>query len=558
MAISKKKLILFPLAGVFFAIACFVAGFFTVHLELRPYKLFRAGEKMMTERHTSGDSVLPSVFINLELSKKSTHSVPTTRQGSGGGVTSAGDELIVMNHEGSLFNVFENSIEPLKITASDNNFKGYQAAAESDQYKDLYHRFNYFRYNDVLGFRSEDSNHIAISYTEWLTDQECYGTTIAVLDYPLSTGSISDISADSDDWRVVFRSKPCLPLKKESAAIEGHMAGGRIDHLDGSKIVLGSGDYAWDGLFAPEILAQSLDNDYGKVIEIDTATGESRIISYGHRNMQGIAVVEDNQIWVVEHGPRGGDELNRVQQDGNFGWPEETLGTRYNKLPWPDIENYGRHDIHIPPTYAWVPSVATSSLTQIQNFHPSWDNDLLVGSFKAGNAYRLRIQNDQIVFAEPLRLINGRIRDIHQHTDGRIVVWSDNETLTFVSVGGTLISETFIEDYLEVANYDEQTSVAIQKTMEACLECHALDPFDHTSAPGLGSVYNGEIASTSYSNYSSALKGKGGNWTESALTEYLSAPEAFAPGTIMPNPQISDPKIIEGIIGLLRQSNTSY
>lgn len=535
-----------------------MAGFFTVHLDTKPYRLFKAVEKSYTQRNASGDSVLPTIFINLKLSRDARHAIPTSRRGSGGGVTSVGDELVVINHEGDIYKVVDEGVEKLEIVSADNHFAEYQAAAESEKYKELYHRFNFFRYNDILGFQSQTENHLVISYTEWLPEEECYGTALAVLDYPLETASLSDISATSEDWEIIFRTNPCLPLKTESAAIEGHMAGGRIDHAGGSRIVLGSGDYAWDGLYAPDILAQDTSNDYGKVIEIDIVTGESSIISYGHRNMQGVVVEDDGQIWVVEHGPRGGDELNRVQEGGNFGWPHETLGTRYNKLPWPNIDAYGRHDKYLQPAYAWVPSVATSSLTQIKNFHQSWDNDLLAGSFKGGMAYRLRIQNGQLVFAEPLRLIDGRIRDIHQHTDGRIVIWSDNETLTFVSALDTMISDTFVEDFLEVENYDEQTATAIKKAMDSCMECHALDPFDHTAAPGLGAVYNSDIASTSYANYSQALKDVGGKWTDEALTEFLTDPAAFAPGTIMPNPELNDPQVTAGIIKLFKESNTAY
>ncbi len=106
------------------------------------------------------------------------------------------------------------------------------------------------------------------------------------------------------------------------------MAGGRIAYRQPHKIVLGSGDYSWDGIYAPEAYAQKPDNDYGKVLEIDLNSGKSRKLSIGHRNMQGVLVHLNGQVWVTEHGPRGGDELNRVIGGGNFGWPEEVLGTR--------------------------------------------------------------------------------------------------------------------------------------------------------------------------------------------------------------------------------------
>ncbi|NOX83610.1 MAG: PQQ-dependent sugar dehydrogenase [Alphaproteobacteria bacterium] len=67
----------------------------------------------------------------------------------------------------------------------------------------------------------------------------------------------------------------------------------------------------------------------------------------------------------------GGDELNRIIDGGNYGWPLETLGTRYNGLPIPNTISYGRHDVYAAPVFAWLPSVAVSSLAVIDNFHES-------------------------------------------------------------------------------------------------------------------------------------------------------------------------------------------
>ena len=427
-------------------VVAFVAGFYTVHLKLPPYKIFRAVTNNAAQRGPSEDRLLSTIFLNLDIKKDAKHSIKTTRRGSGGGLTSFADQVLAMNHEGHIYHITDESADRIAIEPADYHYAEYVEASESDKYKDMWHRYNYFRYIDILYLTSDESQHLAVSYTEWIPEEECYGTAVAVLDIPLSVTSPAQVKASAEDWEVVFRTQPCLPLKTISAAIEGHMAGGRLADGGNGKIVLGSGDYAWDGLYAPEVLAQDLANDYGKVIEIDAVAGTHRTISYGHRNLQGVVVGRDGQIWVVEHGARGGDELNRVVQDLNYGWPIETLGTRYNKLPWPSEGTYGRHETHTPPAFAWVPSVATSSLTQINNFHPSWDGDLLVGTYKGGNAYRVRVQDERVIFAEPLRLIEGRIRDIMQHTDGRIVVWSDAETVTFVSPGEPVMSDNLIEE----------------------------------------------------------------------------------------------------------------
>ena len=101
-----------------------------------------------------------------------------------------------------------------------------------------------------------------------------------------------------------------------------------------------------------------------------------------------------------------------------------------------------------------------------------------------------------MIFAEPLKLIDGRIRDIIQHSDGRIVAWSDAETVTFVSRGEPVMSDNLIEEVLEMADFTYAQAGKIKTTVSLCLECHSLEPFPHGNAPGLGRLYSSKIAST--------------------------------------------------------------
>jgi glucose/arabinose dehydrogenase len=89
------------------------------------------------------------------------------------------------------------------------------------------------------------------------------------------------------------------------------MASGRIVFQAPDTLYLTSGDFHWDGMRADgELIAQNPEAEYGKVLKIDLATGDSAIVSMGHRNMQGMTFTEDGQLFVAEHGPNGGDELN--------------------------------------------------------------------------------------------------------------------------------------------------------------------------------------------------------------------------------------------------------
>ena len=129
-------------------------------------------------------------------------------------------------------------------------------------------------------------------------------------------------------WKILFESNPCLPLKETYRALEGHMAGGRIAFDGQETLYLASGDYHWDGMYAPAALAQDEAADYGKVIAINVFSGNAEQVSRGHRNTQGIAIDNSGSIWVTEQGVRGGDELNLIKKGENYGWPDASLGTK--------------------------------------------------------------------------------------------------------------------------------------------------------------------------------------------------------------------------------------
>ena len=170
---------------------------------------------------------------------------------------------------------------------------------------------------------------------------------------------------------------------------------------------------------------------HGKMLSINVETGVADIVSSGLRNMQGLALTADGRLLSVEHGMRGGDELNLHRQGANFGWPLETYGTTYSKQPQPGADVVGRQERYERPVFAWVPSIAVSNLIVVQGFHPAWDGDLLVATLKDASLRRLRLVDNRVVYDEPIR-IGAQVRYVHQHTDGRIVLWTDNQELIFL------------------------------------------------------------------------------------------------------------------------------
>jgi aldose sugar dehydrogenase len=149
------------------------------------------------------------------------------------------------------------------------------------------------------------------------------------------------------------------------------------------------------------------------------------VFSYGHRNPQGLAVhPETGRVWVVEHGPRGGDEVNLVAPGVNYGWPVITHGRAYSGLPMGEgSEKEGMAQ----PLHYWVPSISPSGMAFYQgDAFPEWQGDLFVGALSGELLARLELDGERVVEEE--RLLDGvlgRIRDVRVGPDGYLYLLTD-------------------------------------------------------------------------------------------------------------------------------------
>ena len=133
----------------------------------------------------------------------------------------------------------------------------------------------------------------------------------------------------------------------------------------------------------------------------------------------------DGTLWDTEHGPRGGDEINRIQKGANYGWPKVAFSINYNDspdwTPWPAADGSdGKIEM---PVYRWLPSIGACGLDVARgNAFPKWKGDLLAGGLSGANVDRIRIVNGIMTEHEELIHNMGRVRDVSVGPDGLIYV----------------------------------------------------------------------------------------------------------------------------------------
>jgi aldose sugar dehydrogenase len=242
------------------------------------------------------------------------------------------------------------------------------------------------------------------------------------------------------DWQIIFRQQPKVA--------GGTHFGSRLVFDQQGDLFVTLGDRGQDSTTIPTSEnAQNLTRTLGKVVHIKTDGAASAdnpswgtaalagIYSSGHRNPQGAALHPlTGQLWVAEHGPQGGDEINRAQAGNNYGWPLRSYGCPYG-APVGDTCRIGG-GIHAPafvePLSTWTPiSVAPSSLMIYSgSAFPEWQGHVFMGSLAGKALWRLTYQGDKEISREALlTTLDERIRDVKQGLDGRIYLLTDSGKL---------------------------------------------------------------------------------------------------------------------------------
>ena len=265
---------------------------------------------------------------------------------------------------------------------------------------------------------------------------------------PAATGSANStalaratLRADDtrlDNLKVIFSQRPKVASSAHfGCRIVESRATGVGSQADG-KLFLTLGER-----FSRMDDAQKLDNHHGKIIRInkdgsvppdnpfaDASGALPEIWSYGHRNPQGAVLTPDGVLWVHEHGPQGGDEINLPKAGANYGWPVITYGENYGggKIGEGRTAKTGMEQ----PLHYWVPSIAPSGMVFLtsERYGKGWQGNLFVGSLKFSYLDRIELSRPyggQVVRESRLLMETGeRIRDVRQGPDGLLYVLTDS------------------------------------------------------------------------------------------------------------------------------------
>ncbi|HEX7054273.1 MAG TPA: PQQ-dependent sugar dehydrogenase [Burkholderiales bacterium] len=255
------------------------------------------------------------------------------------------------------------------------------------------------------GPRFESDRTIYWSYAEPRRDGN--GTAVA-------RGVLSADGTRVSDVRVIFRAQPTY---------DGSLHfGSRLAFAADGSLFVTTGERSD---FQMRKFAQDPSSDLGKVLRVDPQSGRREVWSLGHRNLQAMAFDPQGRLWVVEHGPRGGDELNLVEKGKNYGWPLVSYGEEYSGRP---IANAVTQKSGFEqPRYYWDPVIAPSGAQFYSGkAFPQWRGNLFVGSLGQRRLVRLVIENATVTGEEHLLAERGRrIRDVREGPDGALYLVTD-------------------------------------------------------------------------------------------------------------------------------------
>lgn len=477
----------------------------------------------------------------LEL-KMTSMDVRPDNEGDNAGFSPLGDGYLIGSRPGKLFHVKLN-------WPADYHIEELDLVVPVEKARFLKHPITkkhpripiQFGLKDVLVLEKTPDVEIYASHHFWHGDRECAVMRVSKITLP--KGNFR--KAGPQKWKTLYETRPCLKLDGKFNRIGEDdtflQAGGRLSEFDEGKLLISVGDHFMDG-FHNENLVQDPEASYGKTIVLDRESGEDSVYTLGHRNPQGLFQDQYGLWWETEHGPRGGDELNQLVLGANYGWPEVSYGTLYAGYLYPEGVDWRSHDGYEKPKYHWPPRTAASNIIRLDDSQLNrWQDDLLMATLGGRSLFRIRLDGTSVIHTERIE-IGDRIRDLMQANDGTVLLMTDS---------GTFIRLESVTAEGGVPSAQDNPEALARALWMQCSGCHATSDGGHHIGPSLKGVVGRDVASLEGFQYSPALEGLDGEWTQERLDQFLANPAEYVPGTTMAFAGIRDPEHRKAIIAYL-------
>ncbi|MGV3770090.1 MAG: PQQ-dependent sugar dehydrogenase [Sphingobium phenoxybenzoativorans] len=343
-------------------------------------------------------------------------------------------------------------------------------------------------------------------------------------------------------------------------------------------------------------MVQRLDNQSGKIIHLNRdgsavangpfskeAGARPELWAIGFRNSAGIALGSDGNVWTIDIGPKGGDELNLVKPGGNYGWPLVSWGFDYSGRAMSDMQD---GPDFVDPVAVWSPSRAPGDLMEYSGDRfPQWRGDFFASELMGHVLRRLRVQDGKVVQEEALLTdLRERIRSAAMGPDGYIYFITDSAKGRLLRLrpgkpdkaesgrvakpyalpsGGNMVEDfarrgVYQEKYTQVLfafKYDEAKAKALFG--QNCSSCHSAGSFTTGEiGPDLNGVAKRRSGSLPGFAYSAALRDAktAVQWDHDSLVAFISNPQSYYPGTKMMTAPIDDLETLLQITAFLEKT----
>ena len=259
---------------------------------------------------------------------------------------------------------------------------------------------------------NKDAAYLLISFPR-LSAARC----VEVVVFRATYNRVKNSLTKNERW---FKSKPCVAI----SAVQH--AAGRMEVINNRSAYLTVGDLGFD-----DLTNRTKRGDLGSVFRISKKNVTR--ISQGHRNQQGIVLVDGKDLLVSEHGPRGGDEINLIEQGIDYGWPFVTYGAPYSQGDYVIPGETGTHEGFREPLKQWNPSIAPTELVQLPvGKFGKYSGGLAMGTLRQASLVFMRYENGKILDSEIVS-VGARIRDLEILPDQRLIASTDDGRLIIFS-----------------------------------------------------------------------------------------------------------------------------